>query len=244
VEVLVPRPPSGRTFSVAYRIRLSDTDATGRLRLDAVARYLQDAAIDDVEETGWGAPTHLWVLRSVRIDILAPFLIDGEASIVTWGSGLSALAAGRRWSLAGDVSGSIEVDSTWIHLGPDARPARIGEGFGGYAEATQGRVASTKLALAPPPIDGLRTEWPLRATDVDRMGHVNNAAYWEAVEQRLGESQLDVRKPLRARLDYRHPIDLGERVQLAETVDDDRYGVAFVVGNLVKAVAWVEALTS
>jgi acyl-ACP thioesterase len=244
VETLVPQPPSGRTFSVAYRIRLSDTDAAGRLRLDAVARYLQDAAIDDVEETGWGAPGHLWVLRSVRIDILTPFLADAEASIVTWGSSLSALAAGRRWSLTGDAGGSIEVDSTWIHLGPDARPARIGEGFGGYAEATRGRVTSTKLTLVPPPIDGPRTEWPLRATDVDRMGHVNNAAYWAAVEQRLGEGQLDVRRPLRARLDYRHPIDLGETVELAETGDADRYGVAFVVGGVVKAVAWVEALTS
>jgi acyl-ACP thioesterase len=244
VEILVPQPPSGRTFSVAYRIRLSDTDAAGRLRLDAVARYLQDAAIDDVEETGWGAPAHLWVLRSVRIDILTPFLADAEASIVTWGSSLSALAAGRRWSLTGDAGGSIEVDSTWIHLGPDARPARIGEGFGGYAEATLGRVTSTRLTIVPPPIDGPRTEWPLRTTDVDRMGHVNNAAYWAAVEQRLGEGQLDVRRPFRARLDYRHPIDLGESVELAETAHADRYGVAFVVDSVVKAVAWVEALTS
>ena len=63
VEALVPQPASGRTFRTSYRIRLSDTDADGRLRLDAVARYLQDAATDDVEETGWGAPEHLWVLR-------------------------------------------------------------------------------------------------------------------------------------------------------------------------------------
>ena len=126
LEPLVPVPPTGRVFRTAYRVRLSDTDATGRLRLDAVARYLQDAATDDVEETDWGAPEHLWVLRSVRIDVLAPFLDDREVRILTWGSGLSALAASRRWSLIGDRGGSIEVDSTWIHLDRDARPARIG----------------------------------------------------------------------------------------------------------------------
>ena len=76
MEALVPRPASGRTFRVGYRIRLSDTDASGRLRLDAVARYLQDAAIDDVAETNWGAPEHLWVLRAVRIEVLRPFLED------------------------------------------------------------------------------------------------------------------------------------------------------------------------
>jgi len=242
VEALVPIPATGRTFRVAYTVRLSDADATGRLRLDAVARYLQDAAIDDVSETGWGAPEHLWVLRSVRIDVVTPMLDDGEVAIVTWGSGLSALAAGRRWSLRGDAGGSIEVDSTWIHLGPDARPARIGAGFDGYAEAAQGRIASTKLALEPPASDGDRHPWPLRVTDVDRMGHVNNAAYWAAVEQRLAEVGFDARGPLRAFLDYRHPIDLGERVELSEHVGTGTYHAAFVVDDLAKAVARVDAI--
>lgn len=242
MEALVPIPKTGRTFRVAYTVRLSDTDASGRLRFDAIARYLQDAAIDDVQETGWGAPEHLWVLRSVRIDVLRPFLADGEVRIVTWGSSFSALAAGRRWSLSGDAGGSIEVDSVWIHLGRDARPERIGEGFDGYSEAAQGRVASTKLTLAPPPIDGNRRTWPLRVTDVDRMGHVNNAAYWAAVEQRLAEVGLDQRAPLRARLDYRHPIDLGERVELAEDAEEGTYHVAFLADGAVKAVARIELL--
>ena len=243
MEALVPQPPSGRTFRVAYRVRLSDTDATGRVRLDAVARYLQDAATDDASETGWGAPEHLWVLRAVRIDVLAPFLGDGVVDIVTWGSGLSSLAAGRRWSLAGDAGGAIEVDSTWIHLGPDARPARIGEGFDAYAEAAQGRAASTKLTLSAPE-DGTHVEWPLRMTDVDRMGHVNNAAYWAAVEQRLVEHEPDLRLPHRARLDYRHPIDLGEDVELAEIRHEGTYRAAFRVHDVVKAVVSVEALGS
>jgi acyl-ACP thioesterase len=244
VEDLVPQPASGRTFRTEYRIRLSDTDATGRLRLDAVARYLQDAATDDVDETGWGAPEHLWVLRSVRIDVGEPFLDDVVVSIVTWGSSFSSLAAGRRWSLSGDAGGSIEVDSTWIHLGPDGRPARIGAGFDGYAEAARGRFASTKLTLVPPARDDKRTVWPLRATDVDRMGHVNNAAYWAAIEHRLAGREPDVRCPIRARLDYRHPIDLGENVELVESTHGDRYGAAFVVGGVVKAVSWIELLRS
>ncbi len=244
MEALVPIPQTGRTFRVAYRLRLSDTDSTGRLRLDAIARYLQDAAIDDVQETGWGAPEHLWVLRSVRIDVLTPFLEEREVELVTWGSSLSALAAGRRWSLTGDAGGSIEVDSTWIHLGPDARPARIGEGFDGYAEAAQGRATSTRLTLAPPPIGEGRRSWPLRATDVDRMGHVNNAAYWAAVEERLPDVGLDTRWPLRARLDYRHPIDHGDRVELAENVENGGYEFAFVVDAAVRAVGRVDQLPS
>ena len=244
MEDLVPQPPSGRTFRVAYRVRLSDADAAGRVRLDAVARYLQDAAIDDVAETDWGAPEHLWVLRAVRIDVLRPFLGDGEVSIVTWGSSFSSLAAGRRWSLTGDAGGAIEVDSTWIHLDADARPARIGEGFEEYAEAAQGRVASTKLTLLTPASDASTVAWPLRATDVDRMGHVNNAAYWAAIEHRLVDRTPDLRLPHRARLEYRHPIDLGEQVELAEVTHDGRYGAAFLVDGRARTVAWVEQLRS
>lgn len=242
VDALVSAPPTGRTFRVGYRIRLSDTDASGRLRLDAVARYLQDAATDDVEETSWGAPEHLWVLRSVRIDVVTPFLEDNFVDILTWGSSFSSLAAGRRWSLRGDAGGSIEVDSTWIHLDGAARPARIGEGFEAYVEATQGRVASTKLTLEPPSLDLPRSKWPLRATDVDRMGHVNNAAYWAAIEHRVGGSGLDVRLPMRARLDHRHAIDLGDDVELVEEAHDGRYGAAFVVGDTIRAVVVVEQL--
>ena len=71
----MPIPASGRTFRTRYRIRLSDMDETGRLRLDAVARFLQDAATDDVEETGWGVPEHLWVIRAVRIEVHAAPLV-------------------------------------------------------------------------------------------------------------------------------------------------------------------------
>ena len=241
MEPLVPEPSSGRTFRTRYRVRLSDMDATGRLRLDAVARYLQDAATDDVEETGWGAPEHLWVIRAVRIEVSTPFLEDRAVDVVTWGSSFSALAAGRRWSLSGNAGGRVEVDSTWIHLGPDARPARIGDGFDEYAAAAQGRVASTKLTLVAPP-DGSKTPWPLRATDVDLMGHVNNAAYWAAIEQLLAEGGPDVREPMQARLDYRHPIDADEAVELVDLTDARSCLVAFVVQDDVRAVAQVEAI--
>ena len=74
------------------------------------------------------------------------------------------------------------------------------------------------------------------------MGHVNNAAYWAAVEQRLCDVRFDLRRPLRAYLDYRHPIDLGEQVELADRAEDGSYRAAFVVEGVVKAVARVEMI--
>jgi acyl-ACP thioesterase len=242
MQALPPKPVVGRTFSTRYRVRLSDMDPDGRVRLDAVARYLQDAATDDVDETDWGAPDHLWVLRSVRMEVDAPLLADREVAITTWGSGFAAVAAARRWSLEGDAGGSIEVDSVWIHLGPDGRPARIGAGFDAYREAAEGRGASTRLTLPEPPSDAARMPWPVRATDLDLMGHVNNAAYWKAVEDRFHTGGPDLRAPYRARLEYRHALDLGEQVELAEFAVGTGSGIAFVSGGVVKAVALIEPL--
>jgi acyl-ACP thioesterase len=248
VEELVPAPARGRTFSSRRRIRLSDMDATGRLRLDSVARYLQDAAIEDVEETGWGLPDHLWFIRHIRIDVLVPFLEDRDADIVTWSSGRAAVAAGRRWSVTGDRGGRIEVDSVWIHLGPDERPARLDD-FDVYAEAAGDRVVTTKLELPDPPPGASRRPWPVRVTDIDLHGHLNNAAYWQAIEEHVARRRapggLDPAKPLRALLDYRQPIGVDDDVQLVDWPEGrDAVYVAFVALDDVKAVARLAHLAS
>jgi acyl-ACP thioesterase len=242
VDTRIPIPTTGRTFACRRRIRLSDTDPNGRLRLDATARYLQDAATDDVAETGWGAPEHLWVVRRVRIDVLAPSLEDREVEIVTWSSGHSGVAAARRWSLSGDAGASIQVDSVWSHLGPDGRPARPGGGFEVYEQAAGGRTASRRLELPLPPPDAPRLPWPVRATDFDTLRHVNNAAYWHAVEELLPRSGVDPRSPFRAEIDHRGAIDAGDEVELTMFDDEARYALAFLVGDDVRAVARLAAL--
>ena len=235
----IPLRSSGRTFSARRRVRLADVDPRGRVRLDAVARFLQDVAIEDVEETGWGMPEHLWFLRRIRIDVLEPFLEDRELELVTWSSGLAAIAAGRRWSLRGDRGGRAEVDSVWIHLGPD------------HGRPGSRRSASTARRRRPTRVDEARAArssggragvaWPLRATDVDLHGHVNNAVYWQAVEHILPSSGVDPGQPLVAELDYREPIDLGDEIEL---VADERQGALLVglrAADGIRAAARVAA---
>jgi len=235
----VARPSHGRSFGVQRTVRLADIDEHGRLRLDATARYLQDAAIEDVSETGWGVPEHLWFIRRIELEVESPFLDDRSVEVVTWCSGLAAIAAGRRWSLRGDAGGRIEVESVWIHLDADARPVRI-ENFGLYAEAAEGRHVSTKIDLPAPPDSAAWFPWPLRSTDLDLHGHVNNSVHWQAVEHRLASLELDLERPLRARLDYGDPLSLGETVELAEWIDGSVYSLAFVVDGRTKAFARVE----
>jgi acyl-ACP thioesterase len=180
-------------------------------------------------------------MRSIRIDVLVPPLEDDRVELTTWSSARASIAAARRMSLVGDSGGRVELDSTWIHLGRDARPARI-EDFGPYAESAGARVASTRLGLPELSAAAVTIAWPLRATDTDVLGHVNNAAYWHAVEHCLAGSGLETHAPLRARLDHRHPVDLGDEVSLLVETGEGRLALAFSVGGTAKAVALVESL--
>ncbi len=222
---------TARRYSARRPIRLSDTDAEGRLRHDAVARYLQDVAADDVQNAGWAPDEHIWVVRRTVLHVSQPFLDDSEVELTTWCAGTAASAALRCTSLTGDRGGRIDAEMTWIHLGPDLQPLRLGERFlAVYGESAAGRRASTRLELPPPPDDAASREWSLRATDADRLQHVNNAAYWAPVEEHLASR---LRSAHRATLEYRQPLDLGDRLELRLAGS----GLWFTVDGIVRAAA-------
>lgn len=201
-----------RRFSTRRRISLSDTDAGGRLRLDAAARYLQDVASEDWLDAGFDHDTHVWVVRRTELEVLEPFRPEDAFTIETWCSGASGSTAARRYSLRGDRGGRIEAESIWIHLDHDLRPMRLdGRFLEIYGSSADGRRASGRLSL-PAPRAPRGRPWALRTTDVDRLGHVNNAAYWAPVEEAWA-GRLQGR--LCVVVEYRRPIDLGEPVELA-----------------------------
>ena len=237
----MPKPTSARTFSESRRIRLSEMDAEGRLRLDSIARYLQDVAVDDVDETGWGAPEHLWVLRSIRMggsDAVARRPRGGAHHVVQRvgdGGGRQEDVAGRRPRRKGGARQRLDPPRAGRRAGPDRGLRRLC-GIGRRSD----RLDATRAAA--PPSDARRRPWETRASDIDLFGHVNNAVYWQGVEGRLRDRGIDPRAPLVARLDYRHAVDLGEVVELAEFSEGGGCGVAFVSGDVLKAVALVQRM--
>ncbi len=219
-----------RRFATRKRISLSDTDATGRFRLDAIARHLQDAASEDWLDAGFDHDSHVWVVRRTELEVREPFRPEDEIELRTWCSGVAGSAAARRYSIAGAAGGLVEAESIWIHLGQDLRPKRLDERFLAiYGISAEGRRAPTRFTLPAP--DGLAGErWRFRPTDVDRLGHVNNAAYWVPLED-CWAGRLE--PPLHAILEYRQPVDLGDAVELVATDD-----VAWLVaGGEVRAAA-------
>src|SRR5689334_4323670 len=63
---IVPVPPVGRVFERPVQVGVADAAPGGRVRMDAIARWVQDLAYADVIDAQV-ADESLWVVRRMRI---------------------------------------------------------------------------------------------------------------------------------------------------------------------------------
>ena len=206
---LVPEPASGRVFERELRPGIADADGNGRVRLDAIARWLQDVAYLDLVDSGFeGRGARIVRRLRIRVERFPRF---GEALRVrTFCSGLGRFSAERRTSVVGDTA-RLEAVALWVCLDPEAgRPMRFPPDFlDAYAESAAGRPASTRLRHPDPPEDAARAgTWAFRATDIDTAGHVNNSHYWEPLEQDLAAAPEPER--IDVEVEHRDPAEAGE----------------------------------
>lgn len=246
---LVPEPDAGRVYRSQRKIRLADVGVDGRLRLDAMARYMQDVASDDVADADADDESLTWVVRRTVIEVVSPFGADRATSLSTWASASGSHWAARRTSISGDGGGRAEAESLWVLIDrKSSRLARLPTAFEDlYGPSTRGRRVSARLELAPEPAgNASRLAWPLRAADIDTLGHANNAVYWAAVETVLARAPNGTGAPpverLRAVLEYRRPVDLASELVLAIEGEHSEINVWFIDGGETAAVAAVRRL--
>jgi acyl-ACP thioesterase len=211
---LVPRPTRGRTFEATRRARFGDLDGHGRLRFDALARYLQDVSSDDTSDAGLRNEV-AWVVRRTAVALVRSPRFREPLTLTTFCSGTGGRWAERRISLVGAEGAAAEAVSLWVHLDPATnRPVPLPDDFHAHYDlAAGGRRVSARLQHQVEVPEGDRRPWPLRATDLDLLGHVNNAATWAAVEEVLA-ARPRRRGPLWAELEYRAAIEAGDQVDL------------------------------
>ena len=185
---LLRLPEHGRVFDGNAHAGLADCAPSGRVRLDALARWIQDVAYGDVEDAGLAAVA-VWVVRRMRIRV-DRFPRFGERLVLkTFCSGFGRAWAERRTSITPEAGGpaSVEAVALWVHLEPDGRrpfPLTPAE-MDAYGEAAAGRRVTARLRHPGPPDHDQARPWAFRAADCDLADHVNNAAYWQALEEEL-----------------------------------------------------------
>jgi len=211
-------PAHGRLFTARRTVRSTDVTPAGRLRFDALARYLQQAAEDDLADAGGRLP-YTWLVRRVALRIRGFPAHRERVTLRTFCSGTGPRWAERTTTVASapgrDEPGLdlIQAVAVWVAITPtDGRPVALGDQFHRlYGASAQGRRVSARLSHPAPPEAAPARAWPLRAADFDTAGHVNNSIHWAAVEDVL--AGLDW-LPARAELEYHHPILPGHDPQL------------------------------
>ena len=194
-----PEPPGGRVFAGKRAVRSTDVTPGGRFRFDALARALQDVAEDDVAEAGWQA-SYGWLLRRCAVTVHGYPQFGTPLTLRTFCSATGPRWAQRTTTVAGPGGPLIQAVAIWAAVDLiSGAPVPLGdEFFRHYGQATQGRKASARLSLPKPDAGTPGRAWPLRATDFDTAGHVNNTIAWAAVEDVLAagrRSRLCPRRP-------------------------------------------------
>jgi acyl-ACP thioesterase len=215
-----PEPAAGRVYVTRRIVRSTDVAPSGRLRLDALARYLQTAAEDDVADAGLAEPV-VWLVRRCELRIRALPAMGERLSVRTFCSGTGPRWAERTTTLSGpDGQPLAQAAAVWAAVGrADGRPVPLSPDFVAiYGESAGARVVSVRLShprphaaqagngadgSAPQPAGPPPRDWPLRAADFDTAGHVNNAVHWAVVEDELAAADW---LPGLAEMEYQRAI--------------------------------------
>jgi acyl-ACP thioesterase len=187
---------------------IADATPSGRCRLDAIARWLQDVAYEDVLEAGFEG-RGAWIVRRLRIRVESFPRFGERLSVRTFCTGIGRFSAERTTSIQGP-SATVDTVSIWVYLDPETgRPLRFEPEFVEiYAESAQGRDANVRLRHPDPPEDAAREPWRFRTSEMDPAGHINNSHYWTPLEEELaagpGPESID------AEIEFRDPAMPGE----------------------------------
>ena len=95
--------------------------------------------------------------------------------------GHALMPAAADASAPGEVVAVVETD--WVLLGADGRPARMPDEIAAWFAAAADLRAQPRPAARRRPPEATRLATRVRPLDVDPMGHMNNAAYLDVVDE-------------------------------------------------------------
>jgi medium-chain acyl-[acyl-carrier-protein] hydrolase len=203
-----------RSITVPYHARFDECGPDGLVRSSALLRYAQDLAWIQSERLGftrdWYAERDVaWVVRAGELAILAPLPLGETITLRTEVIGFRRVWARRRTEGRLD-DGTLAMwgHTDWVILDvARGMPGRLPPEFVARFDVPPDPFEPGRVTL-PPQMGAVRSHRvAVRPQDIDPMGHVNNAAYLDYLEEALlaegGEAAaLTAATPRRFRLEY------------------------------------------
>jgi acyl-ACP thioesterase len=183
----------------------------------------------------------VWILRRLAIDIVRTPRFRADLVLRTWCSGTGARWAERSTAINYDGELCINTVALWVHTDPQSgAPIPLPTEFEDVWDGG-GRRVSARLRHGRPAADARSAQWPLRATDLDVVGHVNNAAYWAPVEQELARRQRP--RVEQAEIEFRAGLTPDDDVRMTVSDEDDGFACWLSVNADVRASVLVKCRT-
>ncbi|MBP9114943.1 MAG: hypothetical protein KBF89_01190 [Acidimicrobiia bacterium] len=227
-----------RVFKTNRRVRITDCDSKGKLRIDSIARYLQDIGFDDTNDLGLG-DGGIWVARS--IEILNRTINQKQwpmrndiVELETHCGGLGKVSAQRDVNIFKDNDNCISAKTIWVSLDENYKPKEIPDWLEKtYPEAIN---ISTKRVLPLVPktelLDSIKSfEFKIRQCDIDINDHANNSfAFIVLYEASIIYKFKDFTKIY---IEYHRPIDVDQELTVLISSIENGYNAWLKASNVI-----------
>lgn len=216
-------------------VRYSETDESGRLSLQALVNYFQDAAELHGETLGIGyrklkTMDLAWFLSSWQIDIRRMPEMGEKITVQTWGWKFSSIFGMRNCTLLDEKHETLAcANSVWFLIDTKTgKPVRVPEDM----IALYGVHPKADMDYAPrkvPDFEGGRTmeSFEVGRQNLDTNHHVNNARY-VAMARELLPDDLQIR---RMRIEYKKQARLHDIIVPAVKKSGEGYQVSLRDGS-------------
>lgn len=194
-----------------YRIRFEEATATETMRTAIYLAWAADMAWQHSTLLGFGREWYterglFWLVRAVRLDVLAPLRTYGDVFVTTQVVGYRRIAARRRSEVrdaGGELTASLEID--WVMTNEGGMPTRVPGEMRKFVADGSSTFDMLKVGLAATPPDAGEETFRVRRRDLDPLDHVNNSVYIDYLEEALeaaGQGALLTATPRRYEIDF------------------------------------------
>ena len=197
-------------YRQTFQINSRDTDPGNHVRADAIADYMMEAAGRHADEWGMSIPAlqaenRTWVLARFGVEFYDRPGWKSELTVETWSRGFRGFPALRDFIVTGpDGEVVARGCSVWFILDLATRkPVRLdpyAKQGPAHPEKTSGLEEPGKIPAVP--LWERETRVPVRSSDLDMNGHVNNVYYLDWVYEGVPPEVLSAMRISEANIHY------------------------------------------
>lgn len=220
-----------RQFRHTYTVRYDEADIYGNLTPTAFLRYMQDIAALDTEEAHVDDDGY-WIIKRTIVSFRAPVPLLTRLEVTTYGMGFTRITAQRGYDArivgSDDTEPIISARSIWVYVDARGKPSRV-PAYATELWQPDDSIAPQQYRPWPPfPQDPPeRIDYSVRFSDIDSIGHMNNAAYVETLDNAAWNSyhKLDITPEsatisiLEYEIEYKDSARLGEQLEIQTWFD-------------------------